>query len=131
MVHFLEVPLVGPGLQIQRDNRDGKEVIAAPRGAIVVGARISDRHVHHLEIRIDGGMRPHWTAAILPGVSLPAVVAELARTGERPELPDLLAGAGVVGAELTANAPLAAAYPDINQSVVIRGRRAGRAACGI
>ena len=43
VVHFLEVPLVRAGLQIERDDRYGEQVVAAARGAVVVGTGVADR----------------------------------------------------------------------------------------
>src|SRR6185436_17685487 len=127
MVHFLEVPLVRAGLQIERDDRCGEEVVPAALRPIVVGAGVARGDIDQAELRIDRGLRPDRTAAVRPRVALPCLVTLLARTGHRPELPHLLAGLRVVGPELTAAALIATGDADVYKAVVI-GRRRTRVA---
>ena len=79
VVHFLEVPLVRAGLEIERDDRHREQIVAAPRGSVVVGTGITNRHVDQSELRVDGRMRPDGTATVLPRVPFPRLVAELSR----------------------------------------------------
>src|SRR5512133_2241760 len=76
-------------------------------------------------------MGPYGPTAVLPGIAFPGVVPEFTGARERPELPDLFAGSGVVGAKLAADSSLSAAHTDVNESVVVDDRRARRAARGI
>ena len=123
VMDLLEVPLVGAGLQVERDDRHGEQIVAAALCAVVVRTGVASRDVNHPEVGIDRRMRPNRRAAVLPGIAFPRVVAKLARTRNRPELPDFLAGLRVVGAELPADARLAAANADVHEAVVIDRRR--------
>src|SRR4030095_3617851 len=91
------------------------------RCPVVIGAGVARGDVDQSKLRIDRGLRPDRTAAVRPRVALPRLVASLARTGNRPELPPLLAGLRIVGAKLTAAALIAACDADVDEAVVVRG----------
>ena len=127
VVHFLEVPLVGAGLHVEREDRRREEVVAAALRSVLIGRGIADRDVDHAELRIDRRMRPERSAAVRPRIAFPRVVPEFAGAGNRVEPPQLLAGLRVEGGELAAHAAFAARQPGEDAAVGV-DRRAGRAA---
>jgi hypothetical protein len=56
VMHFLEVPLAHAGFQIERDDRNREQVVAAALAAVRVWRRVADRQIHESEFRIDGGV---------------------------------------------------------------------------
>ena len=67
--------------------------------AVEIRRRRFDRQVDEAELFVHGDLRPHADVAVdRPRVLLPRLVAELARTRNRVELPELLAGPHVEGA---------------------------------
>src|SRR5690606_18264956 len=100
--------------------------------ALMNGAGIRRPEVDHPELRIDARRLPDRGAAVLPDVDVlgPCLVPELARTGNRPEPPDEIAGLGVVGIDAAARAEHAARRANINQSVEIARRARDRVALG-
>src|SRR5262249_376054 len=83
-------------------------VAGAPHGR-VPGTRVAGAVEHRIGLGIVGADQPGHTAAVLPAVALPGVVAGLARTGHGPGPPHLLAGLDVVGLQAAARAVFAAA----------------------
>src|SRR5579862_6835582 len=108
---FLIVPLILSRFHIERQNRSREQIVAAAMAAVLIGRGITDGHVHHPQLRIDGGMGPERSAAVCPRIALPCVVAELSRSGDSVELPQLFAGLCVVSAELPPHAAFAAGDP--------------------
>ena len=75
----LVVPLHLSGVRIERDNRVAVEIVhLASRHAIELGRGISDRPVHEVERGIEAAGQPRRTAAGLPALALPRVVAGFA-----------------------------------------------------
>ena len=96
MVHELEVPLALAGFQIDARKRFGKQVVAGPMAAVVIGAGRLNRQIHEPGVFVHSDLRPHADVAVRrPRLLFPRVVAELARPRNRVELPQLLAGPSV------------------------------------
>ena len=92
----LEVPPPLPGGDVQRQHAATEEVVARPMARVGLDGRGVRHQVDELQLRVGGRRRPGGhVARPAPGVVLPGLVAELARTGDDVELPAQRAGAGV------------------------------------
>ena len=58
----LVVPLVLAGVEIDRDERIGIEIVAGANRAIQVRRRIADHEVHRMRLPVDGRRHPHAAA---------------------------------------------------------------------
>ena len=63
-MHELEMPLTLAGLEIDAHETFGKEVVAGPVAAVVIGRRCLDRQVHEAELFVDADLRPHSHVAV-------------------------------------------------------------------
>src|SRR5262245_24640136 len=92
----LKVPDPFAGGGVQRQDAITKQVISFSITSVRVRGGRCQWDEDHPALMIDtqDGPRVH-TSAILPGVSLPSVMAELARLGNSMELPDQLARARI------------------------------------
>ena len=97
----LEVPHALPGLDVHRDQRLRKEVVAEAVDAVVVVGRRPRRQVHVAQLVVAGQHRPDvGVARVAPRVVQPGVDAELVSpVGHGVEVPGVLAGADVPGAD--------------------------------
>ena len=87
------------GLQVDRDEALGVEVVAGAVAAVLVDGRRFDRQIDDAGFGVGGDLRPHAdVAGPVPRSVFPRLVTGLAGAGHRVEAPDLLAGAGVEGA---------------------------------
>ena len=120
----LEVPLQRAGVGVERDHRVGVEVVAGPQVRVPVGAGVADAPVGQVERRVVRRRQPHRSAAGLPRVAAPRLVAALARPRHRVEAPQLLAGGGIERGDEAANAVLAAA--DADEDLVLHRERRHR-----
>src|SRR5262249_10294535 len=86
----------------QTDDAVGEQVVAHATGAVkVVGRRASGR-IHESALLVERHTRPRIrTACVLPRVSRPRVVAELARVRNRVEGPSFLARAHIERPDVT------------------------------
>jgi hypothetical protein len=89
MMHELEVPLPHAGLQVDRDERLGKQIVAGTVPAVVVRCRRLDWEIYEAELLVDTDLRPHAHIAVdRPRVVFPGLVAVFARTRNRVEAPE-------------------------------------------
>src|SRR3954454_23738780 len=92
------MPLAHARLQIDGDDRFGKEIVAGPVAAVFIDGRCLNRQVDEAGLRVGGDLRSYAdVAGPLPRPVFPGVVAELARAGDRVESPQLLPCANVEG----------------------------------
>src|SRR5690606_27409017 len=91
-------------------------------------AGVARREIDHAELGVDARRLPDRRAAVLPCVVVlrPGRMADLARAGDRIEVPDPFAGLRIVRADPAADAELAAGEADDDHAVVVerRGRDA-------
>ena len=134
------------GIEIQRDQRVGVEVVAGPVRSVEIGRWIADDEVNPVGHKIDRGILPHAAPElgigianlgerVLFGLDIAMHIAAGCILG-RPnpdgilrngvEVPELLAGLGVIGAHEAADAVLAAIGTD--QHLVLHHRRRHRLA---
>ena len=106
----LEIPFQLAGVGIERDHGIAVEIGALANVAVPVGTGIADAPVGQIQLRIVGAGNPDGSAAVLPGIARPCLMAGLARAGDRVEPPGFFAGRGIVGREKPANAELAAGH---------------------
>ena len=100
-MHGLEVPQPLAGLGVEREQAVGEEVLPDPIGAIEVVVRRAGRHIDDAALLVDRHRSPVVGAAdVLVRLFRPGVVAELAGLRNRVELPHLLPGDDVVGADV-------------------------------
>ena len=98
----LEVPQPLAGLRLEREDAVGKQILSDAIRAVEVVVGRSERDVDDAARFVDRHRAPVVHAAdVLVGVLRPRVVAELARQRHRVELPFLLAGDHVVGADVS------------------------------
>ena len=89
------------GLRVEREQAVGEEVLADPIRAVEVVVRRAGRHVDDAALFVDRKRAPVVGAAdVLVRLLRPGVVAELAGQRNRVELPDLVPGDDVVGADV-------------------------------
>ena len=128
VAHELEVPAVLAGAYVERDQRDGKQIVAATNRAIQIRRGVARREVEHAELGVDARRLPHGRAAVLPSfvVLRPRCVADLAGTRHGVEIPHAFAALRVVSADATAHGVLAAREANDDLAVVVerRGRDA-------
>src|SRR5262249_23656170 len=138
----LEVADIPAGIEIERDQRVGVEVVAGAQRAVEIGRRIADDEIDAVGREIDRRILPDAAAERLVGI---AGLGELVLLGLdiavhvaaggvllRPhadrvfrngvEIPELLAVLGVVGAHEAADAVFAAVGADQNFAVDDGGR---------
>ena len=93
---ILVVPLALSRLEIDRDQRFGKQVVAGPMPAVEIRGRRFDRQVREAEVFVDRDLRPHTRVAIhRPRVVLPCLAAQFARARNGVEGPQQLSRASV------------------------------------
>ena len=114
VMHLLEVPPVSPGLQLDRHDRRGKQVVTGAEGAVVVGSGVAGRKIEQPERRIDGWRLPDGGPAVLPGVVVlrPGVVTCLTRARDCVERPEQPSVSGVVRLDAAAGSAIAAGEAD-------------------
>ena len=123
------MPAIFTGIGIQRDDGREEEIVALAIGAdlVVPGAAIADTDVELVELLIiDDGIPDGATAAGFPELAIPcrvgfgfqngirhfAVGTLRGIAGDGVKAPDLLAGLGVIGADIAAHAELGTAVAD-------------------
>ena len=101
VMHELLVPLQLPGERIERDERVAVEVVAVAVGAVEIGGRAAERHVHEPALDIDGHEAPGVRAgAVLVGARRPRLASRLTRPRDGVERPQHLAGARIPPADV-------------------------------
>src|SRR5262249_44645517 len=80
VVHLLEVPGIGAGLGVDREERGAKKIVPFAHRSVVVGPAIADREVDQTELRIERRGVPDRCAAasVMCGANRPGVAAWLA-----------------------------------------------------
>ena len=133
----LIVPAQLAGLHVEREQRRGVEVVAFARGAAEHRHGVAGVDVDEPEIDIDRRRVPHAGAALLPDLSVlrvarrrPRLVSRFARTGNRGELPQQLAGLGVERHDLAAKRPVAVGEAGEEHAAGVH-RRAGNGLAGL
>jgi hypothetical protein len=66
------MPAVRAGLQVERNDRVGEQVLAAAFTAVdgaPAAARVAEGPIHEAEFRVDGRVHPRRGAAVLPTVA--------------------------------------------------------------
>src|SRR5580658_6884484 len=96
----LEMPFVFSSERVHRDQRIAKQVCAGPVAAVVVACGSAKGQIKDAALLIRRQVEsPDVDAGpALPPVAQPRIVAWFARPGNRVELPQFLARAGVIGA---------------------------------
>ncbi len=101
VVDELVVPLALAGLQIDGDERLGKQIVARAIGAKIVAGRALNRKICDLQLRVDADLSPGARiAGVGPRVFQPRFVAKLAGLWNRVEDPQPLARAHVESANV-------------------------------
>ena len=108
------MPLQNAGIRVQSHHAVAVKIVAAPRVAIPVGPRISNAPVGQVQFRIIRTRNPHRSAARLPRIARPRVIAFLTRARNRVEPPDVFAGIYVIGINVSANPVFAARHAHNN-----------------
>ena len=103
----LVVPLDLSGLGIKRQHRAGVEVVARPAGGIE-RARIADAPIDRVQFRIERAGDPGRSAAKLPGIARPGIVAGLAGRRDGIGAPEMLAGLRIPAVDEVAGAEFGA-----------------------
>src|SRR3954469_12351831 len=124
VVDLLVVPLVRPGRRVQRHDRLREELLARATDVAVVRDRVADAHVHRVQGRVDGELRPDRAAARVGAMLRPGLRSDLAPRRDDVERPLDLAGLGVERDGLGPCAEVTAGRADDEPAVVV-GRRAG------
>ena len=124
MVDLLEVPAVGTGLYVQREDGHGEEIVALARGAVKVRRGVAGGEIDQSQLRIHRRRLPDRCATVLPGIPVgrPGVMAEFARSGDRVEGPLEFAVGGIVGLDAPAHAHVAATESGDHHAVVVQRR---------
>ena len=122
----LKIPFHLAGIGVERENASGVEIVAGPRRTVKIGGRVASAPINGVEFGIIGARHPGGTAATKIKVAWPALGARLARAGNGPEMPCLLAGLGVKGGDETPNAVVTSGGAD-NDFVFDDKRGAGGA----
>ena len=101
VVHELEVPLALAGVEVDRHQALGEQVVAGPVAAVVVGRRGLDRQVRDAQLLVHGDLRPDPGVAGVDGrVVQPGLAPELARLRDGVEDPQALARPHVEAADV-------------------------------
>ena len=105
-MHHLKVPLVFAGFGIYCHDRVAEQIGPLAVRAVVIARRAAEGHVDDVASFVGGhGEAPVvHTGAIPPVVALPGFVAWLTGTRHRMKLPELRAGADVIGAGIAGRA---------------------------
>ena len=95
-MHRLEVPHPLAGLDVERDQALGEQVVARPVAAVVVAGRRARRQVHVAQLLVGAHRRPDvGVARVAPRLVAPGVGAEVVPPRHRAEDPPHVPGAGV------------------------------------
>src|SRR5437879_9134730 len=89
--------------------------------AVEVGAGVAGAEVNQAEVGVYGGRSPDGSAPAFPGVTRPAIVAELAGAGHGVEAPEHVARVGVVGRDMASQLKLASRSPYDDFAVCVLG----------
>ena len=101
MMHDLVVPFPCAGIRVEADEGFSEQIRAGTPPAVKVVARRAKRHVDEAAIGVERHRRPGvGVAGEAPRISLPGVVAELARLRDGVKRPHLAAGARVERADI-------------------------------
>src|SRR5438046_6642103 len=80
----LEMPLSLSRVWIQCDDRVCEQVVAmSAHRPVELSARVADRPISRVESGVERAGKPHRTGSVLPTVSGPCIIAELAGTWNR------------------------------------------------
>src|SRR5438876_2753944 len=102
------MPFAQAGIWIERHYGATEQVFALANIAVEIRARIADAPVESIGVGVIRAGHPGRGAAATPAISLPGVVAELARSGNRVEAPQAFAQDRVVGVDEAADSKLGA-----------------------
>src|SRR5205823_12474405 len=105
-------------------NGDGRRRVKVVAGALIAepGRAVPGAPVRQAQLRVVGARQPDGTAATLPGVTRPGVVALLARPRNRVCLPGRLAGPRIEGLHEAPDAELAARHAHHDLALGHEGR---------
>ena len=104
MVHQLVVPGTLAGVYVECDQAGAEQVVTRAKSAIEIKGRTVGRYVDNAALLVGRHWRPGRNiAGPLPGIVFPGVVSELARSRKYVELPQELAGFGVVTQDIAWN----------------------------
>lgn len=122
----LVMPFQLTGLDVERDDGVGKEIVACAQLAAELRNGIADAEVCEAQLRIDRRGHPHAAAARLPVLVIlrPGLVTFMALVGNDVEGPLLLAGLGVQPDDAPAQPEVAVRHAG-NEHAVRVGRRRG------
>src|SRR5262249_20957373 len=110
------------GLHVHRDDRAGEQVLAAALRTVLrrtATPAVAKGPKDHAQIGVERRVHPRGRSTGLPGGSFPGVVAELARPGCTPEMPDDVAVAGI---ECERGCAVAVVRADVDETVVVGDR---------
>src|SRR5579864_1048841 len=85
---------------VERHHRAREQIIAFTNLRIAIGARIADRPIEYIQIRIVGSGEPTGSASSFPTVTQPGIVPEFARPGNGVESPQTLSGCRIIGVHI-------------------------------
>ena len=124
----LVVPANLTGVDVNRDDAVGVEVVAFANTSVEVGRRVAGAHVQQIGLRVEGAGDPAVRATPCPGLALggPGLGAGLAGLRHRVAAPLVLAGVEVEGVEVAAHPELPAGAPDDDH--VLHDQRGDRGA---
>src|ERR1700761_4848565 len=108
----LVMPLASSRIRIKRQHGATEEVISFAKSAVQTRRWIACGPIERIQIRIVAAGKPRCRAAMLPTVTAPTLMSELARPGHGVEAPYPLARFRVIGIKKAANAELATSYAD-------------------
>src|ERR1051326_5438847 len=106
------MPFEFAGIGIERDDGIGIKIVARPLIGVPIGPRVANSPISEVERGIVGARVPNGSAAILPIVAAPGLVARFAGSRNGVETPSFLTGLGVIGRDETAYAELATTHAD-------------------
>ena len=102
------MPDAAAGIGFQCESTGGEKIVAGAHVAHVRRRRVAAAPEQNIELGVVAPSDPGRTSTLLPGIILPGVVPEFARTGDGVELPLLGTRLGIVRDDEATNAELAA-----------------------
>src|SRR6516225_4583569 len=127
-MHLLEVPAVFSGSGLHGNHGNREQIVAEADTTVEIRPRIAGGEIDETEVGIDGRSLPNRGSAVFPRVVIlrPAVVADLAGTGDGIKRPDQATLLGVVRFYASTGAVLATGKTHNDHAVVVERRSRNR-----